>query len=272
MQKKLNREETLLRRLRQTGSISLGEAMQLFTISEATTRRLFSALEENGEALRCYGGIRIATAAEGYSFPKREQESREEKTRIGALAASLVESGDAIYLDSGTTILQMALALNERIFAGEFQSLRIFTNSIANITALTPSLQVRVILLGGEYCMERRDFSGSLTESYLEPFHFDKCFLGADGVTLDAGFCSDQASISGLNARVLRQSDHSFALLSNEKFGRSALMSYAKIEGMQNIIADRAPEQLYMDAWRVSDTCLYTANRRGAELGGQETT
>ncbi len=265
MQKKLNREEALLRRLRQTGSISLGEAMQLFAISEATARRLFSALEESGEALRCYGGIRLATASEGYSFPKREQESREEKTRIGALAASLVESGDAIYLDSGTTILQMALALNERIFAGAFQNLRIFTNSIANITALTPSLQVKVILLGGEYCMERRDFSGSLTEGYLEPFHFDKCFLGADGVTLDAGFCSDLASISGLNARVMRQSGHSFALLSSEKFGRSALMSYAKIGSMQSIVADRAPEQPYVDAWHESGTRLYTADRLSAK-------
>ena len=265
MQKKLNREEAFLRRLRQTGSISLGEAMLLFKISEATARRLFSALEESGEASRCYGGIRLAAAAEGYSFPKREQESREEKARIGGLAASFVESGDAIYLDSGTTIVQMALALNERIFAGEFQSLRIFTNSIANISALTPSLQVRVILVGGEYCMERRDFSGSLTEGYLEPFHFDKCFLGADGVTLDAGFCSDQVSISSLNARVLRQSGQSYALLSNEKFGRPALMSYAKIGRIENIVADRVPEEPFLDAWYERNTRLYTEDHRQKE-------
>ncbi|MPN46792.1 hypothetical protein SDC9_194391 [bioreactor metagenome] len=106
--------------------------------------------------------------------------------------------------------------------------------------------------------MERRDFSGSLTEGYLEPFHFDKCFLGADGVTVAAGFCSEQASISSLNARVLRRSDRAFALLSNEKFGRPALMSYAKIGGMQDIIAGNGPDQSFLDAFQASGTRLHT--------------
>ncbi len=242
MKKKADREEILLRRLRLTGSVSLGEAMSLFDISEATVRRLFSELEASGAVVRCYGGVRLAAQVAGYSFAQRELEFRAEKIRIGRLAASFVESGDTIYLDSGTTILQMTLALNERILRGEFETLNVVTNSIANVTALTPGKNCRVVLAGGEYSPERRDFSGPLTEGCLLPFHFSKCFLGADGLTPQMGFCSDQISISSLNALVLGHSTRCYALLTSAKFGRNSLISYALPGGVYALVTNAAPE------------------------------
>lgn len=250
VKKKADREEILLRRLRLTGSVSLGEAMSLFNVSEATARRLFSDLEASGTVVRCYGGVRLAAQVAGYSFAQRELEYRAEKVRIGRLAASFVENGDTIYLDSGTTILQMTLALNERILRGEFETLNVVTNSIANVTSLTPGKNCRVILAGGEYSPERRDFSGPLTEGSLLPFHFTKSFLGADGLTPEMGFCSDQISISSLNALVRKHSSRCYALLTSAKFGRNSLISYALPGEIFTLVTDTAPDEKLAEAFR----------------------
>lgn len=261
MKKRADREEVLLRRLRLTGSVSLGEAMSLFDISEATVRRLFSDLEASGAVVRCYGGVRLAAQVAGYSFAQRELEFRAEKVRIGRQAASFVESGDTIYLDSGTTILQMTLALNERVLRGEFEMLNVVTNSIANVTALTPGKNCHVILAGGEYSAERRDFSGPLTEGCLLPLHFTKCFLGADGLTPQMGFCSDQVSISSLNALVLAHSDRCYAMLTSAKFGRNSLMSYAPPGGVYALVTDAAPAGELKEALDRAGVCVYVPNR-----------
>ncbi len=263
MNKKTSRETYLMNMLNSTGRITTSEAVELFDISEATARRMFSKLEKSGRIVRNYGGIQLAGHATGYSFELREKVHTQEKVRIGELAASFVNDGDTIYLDCGTTIFQMTLALSARIANNEFTSLNIVTNSIANVQAITPQSNCCVILVGGMYNNERRDFSGPLTEKYVAPFHFSKCFLGCDGMNATMGFFSNQFDISSLNSVVMERTDTAYVLLDSSKFDRCSLISYAQLSEVNAIVTDRAPEEPLLAALAGAEAQVFVAEADG---------
>ena len=167
MIKKGERVGYLMNILKRTGHVTLSEAGEMLGVSEATVRRLFIQMEGEGLALRNHGMLRSIPASSAYSFEASAQVYSREKQNIGRMAAMFVEDGDIVYLDCGTTIYQMTLALSQRIIGGEFRTLNIVTNSIVNVQALTPAQGCRVLLVGGEYNSERRDFSGPLTEKFI---------------------------------------------------------------------------------------------------------
>lgn len=241
MIRKNERAGYLLNMLRRTGHVTVSEAVEMLGVSEATVRRLFIQMEEEGLAVRSHGTLRSMPSGSVYSFEASAQVYSREKQNIGRMAAMFVEDGDIIYLDCGTTVFQMTLALSHRIQAGEFRSLNIVTNSIVNVQALTPNANCRVILVGGEYDSERRDFSGPLTERFIAPFHFNKCFLGCDGVNRRDGFSSKDANISSLNARVMERADDVYVLCDSSKLDKSSMVSYAPLNGVTAMVTNAEP-------------------------------
>ena len=269
MNRLMEREQYLLSLLGATRRITTAEAARALDVSAATVRRLFRSLEKKGSAVRDYGGIQLLGSARDYSFENSERTFSAEKRRIGAAAAELVADGDTVFLDSGTTLMQMALSLSRRIARGDFTSLNIVTNSIANVQVLAARPQCRVILAGGEYNPERRDFSGPLTERYISPFHFTKSFFGCEGLTTQMGFCSNQLSISSLNTRVMTCSDLRYALMDASKFGRFALVTYAGLDEITGIVTNAVPDELLLTALEKNTVAVLLAADERAQPTGK---
>lgn len=228
--------------LKRTGYVTVSDASEMLGVSEATVRRLFIQMEEEGLAIRSHGTLRSSPSGSVYSFDASAQVFSKEKQNIGRMAAMFVEDGDIIYLDCGTTVYQMTLALSQRLSSGEFRSLNIVTNSLVNVQALTPGPNCRLILVGGIYNIERRDFSGPLTEKYIAPFHFNKCFLGCDGVNQRDGFSSKDVNISSLNSCVMERADAVYVLCDSSKLGRSSMVSYAPLNQITAIVTNAEPD------------------------------
>ena len=241
MRKADDREALLMTALERQQKLTVPQAVALLGVSEATVRRLFVQMEQEHKAIRSYGALQLPLPLAGYSFERLEKMYAEEKQRIGRAAAQLVENGDSIYMDSGTTLLQMAQALNTRIQSGTLDSVFIVTNSYMNIPIL--SVGCRVLLLGGEYNHERRDFSGAVTEQALERFHFKKCFLGCEGITVRMGLSVDHIDLAHVNEMVLGRSNHKYILADHSKFGREALVSFASLHNIDAILTDALPEE-----------------------------
>ena len=248
MIKKNERAGYLLNILRRTGHVTVSDAVDMLGVSEATVRRLFIQMEAEGLAIRNHGALRSLPSGSVYSFEASAQVYSREKQNIGRMAAMFVEDGDIIYLDCGTTVFQMTLALSQRILAGEFRSLNIVTNSIVNVQALTPGPSCKLILVGGEYNSERRDFSGPLTERFIAPFHFNKCFLGCDGVNRRDGFSSKDANISSLNSCVMERADDVYVLCDSSKLDHSSMVSYAPLDRVAALVTNAEPGRELMSA------------------------
>jgi DeoR/GlpR family transcriptional regulator of sugar metabolism len=257
MSKQLERENYIIKMLLATGRLTTSEVVDALGVSEATVRRIFVSMENSGKIVRNYGGIILPSTIIEYSFETHTREAAHEKKIIGKLAADLVEEGDVIYLDCGTTVFSMTLALEERIKNQKITNITIVTNSIANVLVLTPSVSCKVVLIGGMYNGARRDFSGILTESYLQSFHFTKCFLGADGVSNSMAVTSTEVEISQLNRSVIKRSDTTYILIDHSKFGKNSFISYARLSDVTGIVTDWQPEQSIIASLEAPNIQIY---------------
>ena len=250
MGKAEKREKDILALLRVSGSVSVSEAMSLLDVSESTVRRLFAKLEADGLATRAYRGIRMNTVSgtrESYSFEKSELRRSEEKGAIGECAEALIDAGDTVYLDSGTTVLKLCTAIARKCAVAQcggkdakraeiYSSVTVFTNSLANLNLLKD--YVNVHLIGGEYRPHRQDFCGYLTEEVIKRIHFTKCFIGADGYSIENGLTASDFDTARINQLVVSGSDKRILLVDSSKFGKASVIHYSALGQINTLVTN----------------------------------
>lgn len=235
-------EQKLLDALRVAGRVDLADAEQLLDVSESTVRRLFTALEGKNGVIRVHGAIQLeGMASSDYRFDRSEEVHSDEKRRIAAFGVQLVEEGDVLYLDSGTTLAQMCARLAAQLREKPL-SITVFTNSIVNLELLGG--QADISLIGGKYRANRRDFCGYIAEETVKNLHFTKAFLGTDGFNAVNGFTATDFSTARLNQLVLGRTDKSVILADSSKFETSEVVSYSRGSKVDLLITDRRlPEE-----------------------------
>lgn len=256
MNKSEKREKDILALLRVSGMVSVSEAISLLDVSESTVRRLFLKLEADGLAVRTFRGIRMNSVGgtkETYSFEKSELSRADEKTAIGERAERLIEAGDTVYLDSGTTVLKLCTAIARSCAIGQgsgkgerraeiYSSVTVFTNSLANLNILKDYVSVH--LIGGEYRPHRQDFCGYLTEEVLRRIHFSKCFIGADGYSVENGLTASDFDTARINQIVVQGSDRRILLADTSKLGKTSVIHYSELGQINTLVTNRGiPEE-----------------------------
>jgi DeoR/GlpR family transcriptional regulator of sugar metabolism len=206
-------------------------------ISEATARRFFSQLEEEGKVIRVHGGVQLAQQlGYDYSFRIQAAHRQEQKVLIGTKAAETVSDQDRIFLDSGTTVLKLAEVLSLKLQTGELKGIVVLTNSISHVE--TVARWCKVILVGGEIRAERLDVCGSVAEKTLMMFHLDKAFFGADAVSLSGGCMTTDERTSTINELVVERAEKSYVLADSSKFDKTSFIRYAALEEIDTIFTD----------------------------------
>lgn len=252
------RRQNVLQILRTSKKLSIEQAMSMLDVSESTVRRLFAQLEEEGLAIRTYGGICFNDAGPGgnvYSFELTQLHNPEQKAHIGSAAAQLIRSGDIIFLDSGTTVMSLCAEI-DRLFTEsgdgssqtyqalrqKFDNVTVFTHSLVNLNMLKKHM--RVYLIGGEYRDARRDFCGYLTEEAIKNLRFTKCFIGADGYSEETGILASDFGTARINQLVAQNSSYRILLADSTKYGRSSVVSFTPLSEINCIVSDAglAPE------------------------------
>ncbi len=226
------------------GKLSVHEVTELIGVSEATARRLFVKLEDQGLVVRTFGGIRLAESdTTQYSFKDSARRMIKEKKAIGEAAARDIENDDQIFLDSGTTVMAMARALARRIQAGEIRALRVVTNSL--IIADQLSELCKVIFVGGEIRAERRDACGFLAEELMKKLHLKKAFLGLDAFSFESGLMTTDERSARMNEIIIKNASKIFILGDAQKIGGISFVSYGTLDHVDTFIVDDSitPEQ-----------------------------
>jgi len=227
----------LLEMLHSSKRLGVKSVARSLAISEATARRFFSQMEEEGKVIRVHGGVQLAPQlGYDYSFRASAAHHQRQKQLIGAQAAGLVRDGERVFLDSGTTVLKLAETLSLRIQTGALKNLVVLTNSLTHLETL--ARWCKVILIGGEIRVERRDVCGTLAETNLQAFHVNRAFLGADAVSLNGGFMTTDERTSKMNQCVVERADHAYVLVDSSKFGRSSFVQYADFGQVETVFTD----------------------------------
>ena len=242
MTKTEKREAKILERLQSTGKLSIKELADMFGVSTPTARRISASLADKHKVVRTHGGIRYLPGSEfEYSFDTLKNQHVEEKSRIAKYTSMLISDGDVFFLEAGTTVQQLTLALADRIRDNQLKNIKIFTNSLNNLNILSPLCNVTVI--GGEYRPERKDFSGYISEKTLKLLSFKYCFLGADAINLSEGIMAADVETVRFDELLLERSEKSYILADSSKFNLRSFVSYASIHDVTKIITDNNLEQ-----------------------------
>jgi DeoR/GlpR family transcriptional regulator of sugar metabolism len=170
------RHQLILRALRSGGPATVSHLSEQLGVSAATVRRDLMKLEEDGLLTRVHGG---AVADEGdQPFAEVAEVRVPEKDAIAARAAELVQDGQTVLLDIGTTAYRLARQLRGR-------RLTVITSNLVVYEELADDAGIELVLLGGMVRREYRSLVGFLTEDNLRQLHADVLFLGTSGIRPD---------------------------------------------------------------------------------------
>lgn len=236
---KLNKETTqlVIDALEVHGKLNVQDVIKLVGVSEATVRRLFVKLEEQGLVLRTLGGIsRVEGDSTTYSFNDSSRSKIREKNAIGEAAAMEITNDDQVFLDSGTTVLAMSKALARRIQSGEIHRVRVLTNSL--IIADQLSELCKVIFVGGEIRPERKDACGFLAEELMNRLHVQKAFLGCDALSFEKGLMTTDERSARMNEIIIKNASRIYLLADAHKIGEMSFVSYGTLDMVHTFVVD----------------------------------
>jgi DeoR family glycerol-3-phosphate regulon repressor len=235
------RHDEILKRIGATGTVSVEELATFFEVSRETIRRDLRALAGRGRLDVVHGGASRREVHEP-ALAQRFSENTEGKAAIGRLAASLVEDGMVVLLDSGTTTLAVARALAPK------RGLTICTNSLAVAQLLCRSPDARVHILGGEVDPVDEGSVGLDVIESLARFRVDIGFIGAGGLSPE-GEVTDYTRIwAEQRSRMLHVADKAYFVLDRTKFERLTPIRILHAETATALLVDVAPPAATADA------------------------
>jgi DeoR family transcriptional regulator of aga operon len=242
MRNTTQRREAILQLLTRHGAVQVTDLVQEFGVSAVTIRTDLSALESQGLASRSHGGATLTrTPPPEQTIRQKDAINQEQKERIGALAATLVQPGDNIIIDSGTTTISLARHLRDA------SQVTVMTNGLNIAWELAESPGVDLILTGGLLRKESLSIQGSQAEATLQAYNFDKLFLGVDGFDLQFGITTHHEAEASLNHKMVERAKKIVVLTDASKFGRVSLHRIVQLDRVHTVITDAAISQEYRE-------------------------
>ncbi|MBP3908706.1 MAG: DeoR family transcriptional regulator, partial [Turicibacter sp.] len=155
------------------------------------------------------------------SFNDKSHQFVAQKDLIAQYAASLVDEGDSIYLDSGTTTYEMIKYLKDK-------EIVVVTNGLSHVESLI-ECNIPCFVLGGKVKQKTKAVVGYEAISALGRYRFDKCFMGSNGVHSLHGFTTPDPEEAMIKENAIKASNNVFILVDDSKFGEVSFTRFAEI-------------------------------------------
>lgn len=209
--------------------VEVSDLSSRFGVSEDTIRRDLRELESRGVALKTHGGA-LRKLATPRSFENRLEYATHLKSIIGSAAANLVEDGDCLLIDSGTTALSLAHSL-------AVEHAKILTNSleVARIIAERPNLEL--IVLGGKWD-PLHQLVGPSTIDQLSQYRVDKLFLGMAGLDAQHGITAPSEQEASVKRAMLNIAKQVIGLADHTKLGEVTFAYVAPAARLNVLVTD----------------------------------
>ena len=227
------RRFNILKLVKKQKVVTTTELAALYDISEMTIRRDLTKLSQDGLLEKTHGGAmanEIVTI--GTSFSEKEVIHLEEKTSIGLAAVELIEKGDIIALNAGTTTFQIAKNIKDNM------DITIVTNAINIGMKLAERGDIKLILPGGT--LRERSFAlvGTLAEKALTEIRVNKLFLGAKGVSVEHGITTSDLLEALTDKAMIKIAKEVIVVADHSKMGKVSLTSIVPFSEIDKIITD----------------------------------
>ncbi|MCW8331569.1 DeoR family transcriptional regulator [Photobacterium sp. SDRW27] len=245
MKSAVERRMEIVNVVNRDGKARVEDLAAQFDVSSVTIRSDLSFLEKNGYVVRSHGAAipNTGVIAELTVHEKRRQNAGI-KSLIGQAAAKLIESGDTVILDSGTTTREIATSLKS------LEDVVVMTNGLDVAMELASAPGVEVLMSGGVLRKNALSFSGSQAEHSLKNYRFDKVFLGVDGFDLRAGITTHNEQEASLNRLMCEISEQVIAVADSSKFGKRSCHMIREFGNIDILVTDSDIPEDYVQGLR----------------------
>lgn len=233
------RHSRLRQLIAERGMAGLEALSKELDVSPSTIRRDLAELEQLGVVKRTHGGAiwtgESSDSGRPYAFEQRLQYRTEAKRRMAAVARKLVQAGQTVLLDGGTTTYYLA----EELLG---TSLQLVTNSLPIASLYQNDEHVELILTGGVVYPRYGILLGPATEAMIGSIHAQTLFLSVAGLRASSLYNQNMLLVQA-ERKMLEQSQRSVLMIDSDKFGQQALVKLGELSSIDTLITDAAPPE-----------------------------
>jgi len=225
------RRRSLVTLLKEPGGLSIHQLAETFSVSPSTVRRDLRALEAGRQVLRVYGGA-VGMAQTEVSWHDKEHAQARAKRSIALAAAQLVNDGDLVLLDAGTSTAAVAALLADN------ETLTLAATGLSSLVAAADG-KAELIVVGGRLRRPNAGVSGSFSEMMLDLIRPTKAFMGCDSFDIDRGLNCPDFDQATLKMRSMSRTSANWVLADYTKFRTPARFAYwASLGPTTGVITD----------------------------------
>ncbi|BCQ32854.1 MULTISPECIES: DeoR/GlpR family DNA-binding transcription regulator [Erwinia] len=229
----------IIEMIREKGYLNAVELSEVFGVDSSTIRRDLSLLEKNGMVMRTHGGLLPVSGVTESSldtpYSVRRQMNNPAKAAIARYAASLVQDGQSLILDNGSSVYELALALRDK------RNLTVVTNDVLTAVALSACPGITIHVTGGMMLNAVYTLIGQETVDKINSLHVDWAFLGAEGVHFDSGITNINTVEIPVKKAMIAAAEKTVVLVDSSKMGYRALAHVCPLAEIALIITEESP-------------------------------
>ncbi|MGU3492793.1 DeoR/GlpR family DNA-binding transcription regulator [Xanthobacteraceae bacterium A53D] len=235
-----------------TGEVDVAELAARFGVSASTVRRDLQRLSQEKAIRRTYGGAILAGHDHEASLAERQSAQGAQKRAIGQAAAAMIQDGDSVILDAGSTVLALGPFLKGR-------SLSVITNNLALLPLLAREPGIDVTVLGGALRATSMGTVGPLAFASLRHVSADWVFMSADGVVAGRGLCEASLDQVMLKSLMIERAQQVVVLADATKLGRAGQSAWVPLPAQWALVTDappQSPDVAALEAVGAQVTCV----------------
>ncbi|MDS7906255.1 DeoR/GlpR family DNA-binding transcription regulator [Klebsiella pasteurii] len=234
------RRDFIYRYVHEKNAASFNELAELMSVSHMTVRRDIQLLEEEGKVIAINGGVKLNNLLKS-ELPWREKAElhHDVKRKMGQLAAMLIEPGQTLYLDAGTSLFEVAKA----VAASRCFNLTVVTNDFSISHYLMDMPHITLYHTGGLVDQRNRSSIGKSAASFLRTINIDVAFLSSSSWDTERGMSTPREGKASVKEAVLTVSRRRVLVCDSSKFGKYGMFHICGLEQLTDIVSDnRLPE------------------------------
>lgn len=245
------RREHILKLLQERHVLSINELTSMLSVSHMTVRRDIQALENDGKVLSVTGGVRLAARLKSEpSYLAKAQLEVPAKRAIARSAAELVRENFTIYLDAGTTTLQMVPLLTDKV------GLTVITSDFNVVGHLMEYPGIELIHTGGVVSHSDHSSVGRFTADFLRQVNVDLAFIASSSWDAERGSTTPSEAKVTAKQELLRIASKSVLTVDSTKYGKFGTFRVAGLEEFDLIVTDNRLPRSAVDALNTRDVPL----------------
>jgi len=249
----IERRNQILEKLQIDRRVVVSELSQLYNVSEETIRRDLEKLENDGFAIKSYGG---AVINENYNidlpFNIRKNTNVLGKQKIASLIHDMIYDGERLMLDASSTAVFIAKGLQKK------KNLTLITNSIEIVVDLFDKTDWHIISTGGSVKEGSFALVGPQTDQMLSSYYVDKAIVSCKGFDLKAGF-TDSDDVHARNKyTMLQNAAEKILVVDSSKFDKIGFTKIGDLRDVTKVVTDEKPDDKWLQAFdKLGVECLY---------------